>query len=152
MHAFLTFGLVISESCSSSKQVVPSSPQNRLHSHLSNTSESSSHNISESHSYPAQTKATYTQLNTSPQAITHQRLPQTASAKKQTDTPRKSKRLSKEHKSEESSTDLGSSEVSVEEIRKMFKPLLPCISPLPDTVRIWLYLIWLYIIVVFEFL
>ncbi len=135
MHAILSFILIISES--SSKQVLPSCPQNRLHSRLSNTSQSAPHKISESHSYPMQTKATCAQLKLSPQgqkAIRHQACLQSTSAKKQTDSPKKSKRLSKEHKTEEASTDLGSSEV--EEILAFFKPILPCISPLPDLVRI----------------
>lgn len=139
MHAILSFVPIISESCSNSKHVLPSSLQDKLNCRLSNTSKS--HEISESNSYPTQTKATNTQIKLSPQAIDHRTSLQSASAKKQTDTPRKSRRLSKKHKSEESPTDLGSSEVSVEEIRKLFKPLLPCISPLPDTVRIWVYLI-----------
>lgn len=153
MHAFLSCVPIISESCSYSKHVLPSSLQDNLHCRLSYTSASNSHKISESHSFPVQTKATYTQIKLSPQAIEHQTSLQSASAKKQTDTPRKSKRLSKKHKSEESSTDLGSPEVSVEELRKLFKPLLPCISPLPDMVRIWLYLIRMFVVVViFEFL
>ncbi|XP_078109542.1 little elongation complex subunit 1 [Sander vitreus] len=121
---------------SRSKQVLHSSPQNRLHSHLSNASHSASHKSRESHSYPMQTEDTFTQLKASPhweKAIKQQASMQsTSSAKKQTDTPKKRKRLSKEHKTEESSTDLGSSEVSVEEIMALFKPMLACISPLPD--------------------
>ncbi|XP_039662661.1 little elongation complex subunit 1 isoform X2 [Perca fluviatilis] len=121
---------------SRSKQVLHSSPQNRLHSHLSNASQSASHKSRESHSYPMQTEDTFTQLKASPhrdKSIKQQAsLQSTSSAKKQTDTPKKRKRLSKEHKTEESSTDLGSSEVSVEEIMALFKPLLACISPLPD--------------------
>ncbi|TDH12071.1 hypothetical protein EPR50_G00067410 [Perca flavescens] len=121
---------------SRSKQVLHSSPQNRLHSHLSNASQSASHKSRESHSYPMLTEDTFTQLKASPhweKAIKQQTsLQSTSSAKKQTDTPKKRKRLSKEHKTEESSTDLDSSEVSVEEIMALFKPLLACISPLPD--------------------
>ncbi|XP_035528724.1 little elongation complex subunit 1 [Morone saxatilis] len=116
---------------SSSKQVLTSSPQNRLHSHPSDTP-LVSRKIHGSHSYPMQTKATYTQLKLSPirrKAIKYQERLQSASAKE--GTPKKSKRLSKEHKTEESSTDLGSSEVPVEEIMALFKPMPPCISPLP---------------------
>ncbi|XP_018540820.1 little elongation complex subunit 1 isoform X2 [Lates calcarifer] len=123
------------KSYSSSSQVLPSSPQHQLHSHLSDTSQSASHNISESCSYTTQTKNTYTQLKPSPRAqkaIKHPASPQCSSGKKQTDTPTKSKRLSKEHKTESSSPDLCSSELSVKEIMDMFKPMIPCISPLPD--------------------
>ncbi|XP_032374322.1 little elongation complex subunit 1 isoform X2 [Etheostoma spectabile] len=121
---------------SRSKPVLHSSPQNRLRSHLSNTSQSAPHKSRESHSYPMQTGDTFTQLKASPRwenAIKQQAsLTSMNSAKKQTDTPKKRKRLSKEHKSEESSTDLGSFEVSVEQIMALFKPMLACISPLPD--------------------
>ncbi|XP_045900876.1 little elongation complex subunit 1 [Micropterus dolomieu] len=118
---------------SSSKQVLPSSPQNRLLSRLNNTSQSAPHNISESYSYPMQTEVTYTQLKPSPdgqEAIQRQASLPSTSAKKQTDTPKKSKRSSKERKTEEAPTELGSSEV--EEIMALFKPMLPCISPLLD--------------------
>ncbi|KAK2844303.1 hypothetical protein Q5P01_010962 [Channa striata] len=119
------------ESCCISKQVVPSSPQNRLHSHVNNMS--SSDKISECHSYPMRTKATQRQVKLSPRAIKRQPSLQSARATLQTDSPRKSKRLSKEHKSVAFSTDIDSPEISVELILKMFKPLLPCISPLPDS-------------------
>ncbi|XP_039974663.1 little elongation complex subunit 1 [Xiphias gladius] len=122
-------------SYSSSKQVLPSSPPNRLYSDLSDLPQSASQGISESHSYPMQTEATYTQLKPSPhaqKAIKHQASLQCSSGKKQTDTRKNSKRLSTEHKTEESFTGLGSSEVSVQEIMEMFKPLLPCISPLAN--------------------
>ncbi|XP_074510325.1 little elongation complex subunit 1 [Sebastes fasciatus] len=117
------------------KQVLPSSPQNRLHSHLNNASQSASPNISESHSYPMQTKAPFTQLKPPPhgqKAIKRQASPQSTGAKKQTNTPKMSKQLFKELKTEESSTDVGSSKVSVGDIMALFKPMLPCISPLLD--------------------
>ncbi|XP_075937531.1 little elongation complex subunit 1 [Anarhichas minor] len=120
---------------SGSKQVLPCSPQNRLHPHLSYASQSASHKTRESHSSPMQTNATLTQLKPSPRkqkAIKQQASLQSTSAMKQTDSPKKSRRLFKENKSEESSADLGSSEVSVGKILALFKPMLPCISPLPD--------------------
>ncbi|XP_028985236.1 little elongation complex subunit 1 [Betta splendens] len=114
--------------CSNSKEVVHSSPQNGLTSHFSNISKPSSHRLSEPHSYS--TPAIYTQLNPSPPSVIHQTALQTQSAEEKT--PRKHKRMSKKHKSRESS-DLGSTEVSLEDIRNCLRPLLPCISPLPDT-------------------
>lgn len=130
ISAILSFILVILES--SSKHVPPSSPL--LHSHLSNTSHSVIHKISESHSYSMQSNATSTQLKPAHglTPIKHHARLQSRRAKKQTDTPKKSDTLSKEHKTEESSTDL----VSFEDIMALFKPMLPCISPLPDLVRI----------------
>nr|XP_020452494.1 little elongation complex subunit 1 isoform X2 [Monopterus albus] len=113
--------------CSNSGQVLPSSPQK---SPLSNISQSASHKISESLSPPMQLKATCRQLKTSPgveKAIRYQDSLQSSSAKKQTDTPRKSKCLSKAHKTEELSI-----EVDVKEILEMFKPMPPCLSPLSD--------------------
>ncbi|XP_070823022.1 little elongation complex subunit 1 [Chaetodon trifascialis] len=118
---------------SSSKQGLPSSPQNRLHPH--HTTGSASDKISESHGSPMQPKASDTQLKRSPhgrKAIKHQACLQSASTKKQTDTPKKSLRSSKESKTEQSSPVSGSSEMSVEQIMALFKPMLPCMSPLPD--------------------
>ncbi|XP_059195987.1 little elongation complex subunit 1 [Centropristis striata] len=119
---------------SGSRQVVPSSPQNRLHSRRSDTSQTASHKMIESYSNPMHIGATLTQMNPSPQrqkAIKQQASLQSTTARKQTDMPKRSKRLSKEHKTEESSADSGSSEDSVREILALFQPLLPCISPLP---------------------
>lgn len=145
MRAILSFILVVSES--SSKQGLPSSPQNRLHPHLSNTSRSASHKTSESHSCPMQTKAADTQLKLSPhgrKAIKHQACLQSASTKK-------SLRLSKEIKTGESSPVLGSSEVSVEQIMALFKPMLSCISPLPDLVRIQLCFVQMFCLISEEY-
>ncbi|XP_054477300.1 little elongation complex subunit 1 [Anoplopoma fimbria] len=124
---------------SGSKQVLPCSPQSRLHPHLSCTSQSASHKTSESHSYPMQTNAAFTQFKPSPlrqKAIRQQVSLQSTSPMKKTDTPKKSKRFSKENKTEESSADPGCLEVSVGEIMALFKPMLPCISPVPDLGRI----------------
>lgn len=60
---------------------------------------------------------------------THQ---QPRASKKETDSPKKSNRSSEEHKPEEASADLFSSEVLFEEIRTLFKPMAPCISPISD--------------------
>ncbi|XP_070690916.1 little elongation complex subunit 1 [Pempheris klunzingeri] len=120
---------------SRSKQILLSSPQKRLHSGLSNTSQSASDKISESHTFPIQTKTTCTQLKRSPcgqKTIKQRASLQSTSAKKLPETPNKSKPLSKDHRTVESCTKLGSTGVSVEEIMTLFKPLLSCISPLPD--------------------
>lgn len=61
---------------------------------------------------------------------------QPRASKKETDSPKKSNRSSEEHKPEEASADLFSSEVLFEEIRTLFKPMAPCISPISDLVRI----------------
>ncbi|KAJ4931399.1 hypothetical protein JOQ06_025696 [Pogonophryne albipinna] len=92
---------------SRSKEVLPSPPQNRLHSHLKNASQQKD--------------------------IKHQASLQSPSTKKPKNTPKKSK--SKEHKAEESSSDFGSSEVSLGQILALFKPVLPCISPIQDEVE-----------------
>ncbi|KAK5892651.1 hypothetical protein CesoFtcFv8_013011 [Champsocephalus esox] len=121
---------------SRSKEVLPSPPQNRLHSHLKNASQSPSHKISQSDSSPVQTKAIFTLLKNSPHRqkdIKHQASLQSPSTKKPKNTPKKSK--SKEYKAEESSSDFGSSEVSLGQILALFKPVLPCISPIPDEVE-----------------
>ncbi|XP_026149849.1 little elongation complex subunit 1 [Mastacembelus armatus] len=123
------------ESCSSSKQVLSSSPQKQLHSHLSTITQFASQQNSECGTLPVQAKAASTQSKPSPRArkvIKQTTSLQSSSPKKQTDICKKSKHLSKEDKTEEPTTDLGSSEVLVEEIMKMFQPMLPCISPIPD--------------------
>ena len=134
---FVCISFTISEPSSNSKEVM-SSPRNRR-SHLTDSPQSASHRRSESQNCQIQTKATYTQLKSSPRAqktIKHQASPPLTSGKKQTDTPTKGKRLSKQHKTEESSTGMDSPDIPLEEIMKLFKPILPCISPLPDLVRI----------------
>ncbi|XP_035020496.1 little elongation complex subunit 1 isoform X1 [Hippoglossus stenolepis] len=123
------------KSCFNSKQVGPSTPQRRVNSHPSFMSQSTSDNNVGSHCHTMQTKPSYTQLKASPQAqktIKHQVSPQRSSGKKQRDSPKKSKRLSKGNKTEESSSDKGSSRVSVEEIMEMLKPMPSCLSPILD--------------------
>lgn len=51
--------------------------------------------------------------------------------KKQTDSPIKSNKSSEEHKHVEASVD-----PLFEEIRTLFKPMAPCLSPISDLVRI----------------
>ncbi|XP_068179768.1 little elongation complex subunit 1 [Antennarius striatus] len=114
-----------------SKQVLPSAPEKNR---LSYTSLSACPNIGGFNCNATQTKATYAQaeLSLDPTTFKNQAYPQPRSAKKKTNSPKKSKQLSKEHKTEDSSMVSGSHEVSVAEIMALFKPLLPCISPLPD--------------------
>ncbi|KAF7652197.1 hypothetical protein LDENG_00100030, partial [Lucifuga dentata] len=111
-------------------------PENRLHSYPceSNVFQSPSHRIHESQCYPVQTKTTCTQLNSPPYVqkdIKYQASLQHTNGKRQVDKESKTKRLSQKHKKETLSTDLDSIDVSIEEILDLFKPLPPCISPLP---------------------
>lgn len=127
-----------------SRQGLPSCPPNRLHSPLREVSQCAAQDISDSHSCPTQTNAqpTYTQLRPFPHAETPVKLQapaQCLSGRKQTATPRKSKKLSKKDKNKESSVNLGGSRLSVKEVMDMFKPMLPCISPLPTSVRMCLF-------------
>ncbi|XP_041649589.1 little elongation complex subunit 1 isoform X2 [Cheilinus undulatus] len=124
--------LYLPESCS--QQVLPSSPKNRLRCNLNSTSQSPD-KISESCSSPVRTKPQYTQVQPSLQCqntIKHPACRQPTRAKKKTDTPRKGKQMSEEQKTEEFSTKFGSSNISLEEVMSFFKPILPCLSPLPD--------------------
>uniref|UniRef100_A0A668TNQ3 Little elongation complex subunit 1 C-terminal domain-containing protein n=1 Tax=Oreochromis aureus TaxID=47969 RepID=A0A668TNQ3_OREAU len=78
----------------------------------------------------------------SPQATLHSRSPRTQDAikhkaslqcsgeRKQAGTPKKSKRSPKARKTAESSTEMDT--LSLEEIIRLFKPMPPSISPLPD--------------------
>ncbi|KAM7420405.1 hypothetical protein PAMA_014901 [Pampus argenteus] len=125
--------LHLPESSSNSNEVM-SSPQNRL-CHLTDSSQSASQRMSESQSYQIQTKTTYTQLKPSPhvqKAIKHQASPQLTSGERQTDTPTQGKQLSKQRNTEKSSTSRCSTDIPVKKILELFKPMLPCISPLPD--------------------
>ncbi|XP_068999315.1 little elongation complex subunit 1 isoform X2 [Embiotoca jacksoni] len=120
---------------SSGKHVFPSPPQNRQHSHQSKMSPTASHKTNESHTYHTQAKVTYTELKLCPaaqHAIKRQASLQCSSGKKQTDSWKKGKRLTGERKTEESSSDTSIPELSLEEIMGLFKPLLPCLSPLSD--------------------
>lgn len=98
--------------------------------------------ISEPHSLHIPAKATCTPLKQSPRAqdaIKHKASLQCSGERKQAGTPKKSKRSPKARKTAESSTEMDT--LSVEEIIRLFKPMPPSISPLPDLVRIWLDLI-----------
>ncbi|KAM3614741.1 uncharacterized protein V6R79_018661 [Siganus canaliculatus] len=97
---------------------------------LRKTVRSVSHNPTKS---PLQTKASHSQNHSLTKSapprlkvVNHQAGLQSTSSKQQ------KKRLSKELKTEVASTDLRSAEVSFEEIKAFFKPMLPCLSPLPD--------------------
>ncbi|KAM4580195.1 little elongation complex subunit 1 [Odontesthes bonariensis] len=116
------------------RQVLPSSPH-KLQSERCGTSSPASHKISESHSDHVQTKAIYTQFKPSPRAqdaIEHQTPPRCLRGKKQTETLKRSKQSSKEHKPAEPAPVNSGCEICLDEIMKMFKPLPPCISPLSD--------------------
>ncbi|XP_030606754.1 little elongation complex subunit 1 isoform X2 [Archocentrus centrarchus] len=114
-------------------RVPPSSPQTPPRSHLSKMSPFASQKTSESHSLCIPAKATHTQLKLSPCAqdvIKHKASFKCSSERKQTGTPKKGKRSPKEYEADESSTDMDI--LTLEEIIRLFKPMPPSISPLPD--------------------
>ncbi|CAB1412953.1 unnamed protein product [Pleuronectes platessa] len=120
------------KSCLNSKQVGPSTPQRTVNSHPSFMPQSTSDNNVGSHSHMMQTKPFSKASPLAQKTIKHQVSPQRSGGKKQRDSPKKSKRLSKGNKTEESSSDKGSSRVSVEEIMEMLKPMPLCLSPILD--------------------
>ncbi|XP_053289125.1 little elongation complex subunit 1 [Pleuronectes platessa] len=120
------------KSCLNSKQVGPLTPQRTVNSHPSFMPQSTSDNNVGSHSHMMQTKPFSKASPLAQKTIKHQVSPQRSGGKKQRDSPKKSKRLSKGNKTEESSSDKGSSRVSVEEIMEMLKPMPLCLSPILD--------------------
>ncbi|XP_041844025.1 little elongation complex subunit 1 isoform X2 [Melanotaenia boesemani] len=117
------------------KEALPSSPQKKLQSCLGGISPSASHKKQQSQREHIHVKATYRELNPGPlvqHAIEHQTSPLRSRGKKQVDTPKKSKRSLKRQQPDEPSPEKIGFEPSFDEIMEMFKPLLPCISPLPD--------------------
>ncbi|XP_047455710.1 little elongation complex subunit 1 [Mugil cephalus] len=121
------------------KQVLSSSPENGPHPRPTGMFPSASSKIRESHSNKKQTKATSVELKSPPMelksppqaqnAIQLQESLQCSSRKKRKD---KRKESPKENKTNESFAETDSFTVSLEEIMELFKPIGPCISPLPD--------------------
>ncbi|XP_076008828.1 little elongation complex subunit 1 [Genypterus blacodes] len=107
---------------SSTKQV-HSSPENRLHSNLGelDTFQSPTHRVHEAqrHSIPSKTTCNYVE-----KVIKHQETLKNTNGKRQT-------RKAKEQKVKCVSPDLDSRGLNIEEIFDLFKPMPPCISPLP---------------------
>ncbi|XP_061572403.1 little elongation complex subunit 1 [Cololabis saira] len=120
---------------SNCKKVLPSSPQSKLQTHARAKSLSASPKSRESHSFQIQTKATCTQLKSctyAQEAIKNQASPLRSRGKERTDSQKKRKRSSKQQECDEPSADRSSPELSLYDILELFKPMLSCISPLPD--------------------
>lgn len=97
----------------------------------------------ESHIYEVKKKTDYPQMKMSPHSqkavklqVSLQAL-DTRKKKANVASPKNTKSLSTDHRATDSSTDPEMSKVSVEEIMKMFRPLPPCMSPLPYEVRVF---------------
>lgn len=126
------------------KHTPTSSPQKVLHPHQSKASPPASHGIRKPLLVEGQASVLLKSNGHSPKSNsgdeTTASIPQThrqsRTSKKSTDSPKKSNRSSEEHKPEEASADLSISEVLFEEIRKLFQPMAPCLSPISDLVRI----------------
>ncbi|XP_051812900.1 little elongation complex subunit 1 isoform X1 [Acanthochromis polyacanthus] len=117
---------------SSCKQALPSSPQIKLKSRIRKTPPSASHKLSGYHSDRIQPKPAHTQVKPIP-AFGNQESPQCSSGKTQTSSSKKAKQSSKERRTDDSSSDMSSPEISIEEIMEFFKSLPPCLSPLSDS-------------------
>uniref|UniRef100_A0A1A7WFE4 KIAA0947 n=1 Tax=Iconisemion striatum TaxID=60296 RepID=A0A1A7WFE4_9TELE len=120
---------------SSCRQILPSPPHPKHKSKQSQMSPSASQKISESNCYLIQTKATNVQLKPSPRSqndAKSQASPRRLSEKKQAGGCKNKMQVPKQHKPDEQSPRRSRQEVSVDEILEMFRPMLPCISPLPD--------------------
>lgn len=124
------------------KHTPPSSPQKSLHAHQSKVSPAASHRIRKPLIVEGQASVLLSLNGHSPKSNsvdeTTADIPQThrQSGTLKKHSPKKSNRCSGEHKSEEASADLCISEVLFEEIRTLFQPMAPCLSPITDLVRI----------------
>lgn len=123
---------------SRSEQILPHSPRNKQQSRSSYTSLSASHTTRETCSFPMQSDPT--RINLPDQAmVSHQAHLQSPTAKKEKDSPKKDKRVSKQHKNKQPLLDLSDSQLFLEDVMTHFKPMPSCISPLQDLVRIQLF-------------
>lgn len=126
------------------KHTPPSSPQESLHPHQSKASPPASHRLRKPLLVEGRTSVLLKSNGNLPKSNsvdeTTANIPQThrqsRTSKKQADSSKKCIRLSEEHKPVEASADLSISEVLFEEIRTLFKPMAPCLSPISDLVRI----------------
>lgn len=142
LNIFASFTVFATEHIT--KHTPPSSPQKLLHRHQSKASPAASHRIRKPLLFEGQASVMLTSNGHSPKSNhmgeTTANIPQThrqsRTPKKQTDSPKKSITSSEEHKPIEASADLSISEVLFEEIRTLFKPMAPCLSPISDLVRI----------------
>ncbi|XP_030014573.1 little elongation complex subunit 1 isoform X2 [Sphaeramia orbicularis] len=119
-----------------SKQILPSSPQYKLHHHQRNRTQSTPDRTESHQSCPIQTNHnTITQLKRSQcfmqKASSHQESQNCTKSNMEIDISKPDEQPSQTHETEESSAC--SPKISVEEIVELFKPMLPCLSPLLDT-------------------
>ncbi|XP_037533013.1 little elongation complex subunit 1 [Nematolebias whitei] len=121
---------------SSSKHVLLSSPHVKWKSNPCRISTSASQTIVGSDSYPVKTKASNTPLKPALQApnVTKRQVsPQRLNGKKEAEDLKKTKPACKKQKFEDSPPKTNNSpDISFDAIMEMFKPILPCISPLLD--------------------
>lgn len=119
---------------SRSEQILLPLPRNEQQSSLSYTFPSASHTTLETCSFPMQSDPT--RINPPDQAmVSHQVHLRSPTAKKEKDSLKKGKRLSKQHKNKQPVLDLSESQLSLEDVMTLFKPMPSCISPLQDLVR-----------------
>lgn len=106
-----------------------------LQSSSSYTSPSASHTTRETCNFPMQSDPT--RINPCNQAmVSHQAHLRSPTTKKEKGSPKKGKRLSEQHKNKQPLLDLCDSQLSLEDVMTLFKPMPSCISPLQDLVRI----------------
>lgn len=133
-NAFLFFSILDSRS----EQILSPLPQKQQQSISSYTSPSASHTARETCSFPIQSDPT--PINPPDQAmVSHQAHLRSPTAKKEKDSPKKGKRLSKQQKNKQPLLDFSDSQLSLEDVMTLFKPMPSCISPLQDLVRFKLF-------------
>lgn len=126
---------------SRSEQIQLPLPRNEQQSGSSYTSPSASHTTPGTCSFPMQLLPR--RISPPDQAVvSHQAHIRSPTAKKKKESLKKGQRLSKQHKNKQplsSQADLSDSQLSLQDVMRLFKPMPSCISPLQDLVRIHLF-------------
>lgn len=126
---------------SRSEQIQLPLPRNEQQLGSSYTSPSASHTTPGTCSFPMQSLPR--RISPPDQAVvSHQAHIRSPTAKKKKESLKKGQRLSKQHKNKQplsSQADLSDSQLSLQDVMRLFKPMPSCISPLQDLVRIHLF-------------
>lgn len=123
---------------SRSEQIQLPLPRNEHQSGSSYTSPSASHTTPGTCSFPMQSVPR--RISPPDQAVvSHQVHVQSPTAKKKKESLKKGQRLSKQRKNKQPLLDLSDSQLSLQDVMRLFKPMPSCISPLQDLVRINLF-------------
>lgn len=131
--------LLFSILVSSSERIQPPLPRNEQQSGSSYTSPPARHTTPGTCSFPMQSVPRRISPP-DPAVVSHQAHLRSPTAKKKKESLKKGKRLSKQHNNKQPLLYLSDSQLSLEDVMALFKPMPSCISPLQDLVRINLFM------------